>query len=182
MIHQVTYAQLDEQTGEIYSYHTKSAKSSIWKENAGGMIKQRNYTVKLYKDAKISELVGDKTDTFKTYLLMENIYKDTNIIYIQKSSTIFMPATIEDIAILLDLSLRKTKEYMKRMIAIGLIAGIKVRIGNESYHAFAFNPVYVNSSKYINRELYYLFKPYLDKYFPQWVKDKYKEWKEEGLE
>lgn len=184
MIKQTNICFIDEGTGEVISESTKSiksAKSYIYDKDKGIMVKQRSYYRKIYADTGLEQIVRDDSDLLKLYKLIGKIYKNTNIIYYQASESIYLPAGFKEISEqILGLSLRKTKEFMKRMISLGIIGSLLVTIGECKYNAFAFNPVYVSSNKYVNKELYFLFKPYLDKYIPQWAKDRLEEDMEEN--
>ena len=172
---QIIVTKFDEETGEVYSNSQTDYKSKLWVDGKGAIIKPRNYHYTLYQDTKLCDIIKDKNDLFKTYILVEHIYKNTNIIYIKTSKTVYKPASIEDMSSILDISVRRTKEYIKRMIDIGIIARITLEIKDKEYVSYAFNPVFVNSCKYINNTLYLLFKPYIDKCCPQWIIDKYEE-------
>ena len=177
MIKETSVIKYNEDTGEVYYSKLENSQSKLWADGKGAILKPRNYHCKIYQDVKLYDIINDKQDLLRTYILMEHIYKNTNIIYIQKSKTIFRPATIEDISTILDIRIRSTKEYINRMKEKGIIAEITTKIQNEEYTAYIFNPVYINTCKYISNQTYLLFKPYLDKYFPQWIIDKYSELK-----
>jgi hypothetical protein len=175
LIKQVLTTRIDEDTGEVLSERKNEYKSKIWQDGKGAMIKFRNYHKKLYSDIRLCDVIENKPDLFKTYFLVENIYKDTNIVYCRKSKTVFKPATEKDIANMFGITEKKTKEYLSRVSKLGVIAKITVDIDNVKYISYAFNPVFVNSCKYINNTLYLLFKPYVDNYCPEWIKQKYEE-------
>jgi hypothetical protein len=175
----ITTTRIDENTGEIISESSREYKSRLWVDGKGAKIKTKNYHCTLYQDAKLSSIINDKNDLLKTYLLIENIYKDTNIIYIQKSSRNWKPANIEDISHIIGVNTRRTKEYIKRMIDVGILSEIILKIKDIEYISYVFNPVYVNSCRYINNTLYLLFKPYVDKHCPEWIKKKYEEMNKE---
>ena len=59
------------------------------------------------------------------------------------------------------------------MVNQGIIAKSTIEIKNEKIISYIFNPVYINSCRFINASIYFLFKPYLDKYFPEWIQKQY---------
>jgi hypothetical protein len=179
LIKQVLTTKIDESTGEVVSESSKQYQYKIWVDGKGARIKTRNYHCTLYQDAKLSDVIEDKNDLLRTFILIEHIYKDTNVVYIQKSARVWRPASANDISIILDFSPRRTKEYLKRMIAIGVIAELTIDIKGTKYVSYVFNPVFANSCRYIDNTLYLLFKPYVDKHCPDWVKKKYNELNEE---
>ena len=172
LIKQINVLNINEETGEVYSEKTKNIKSKLWVDGKGAMIKYRNYHITLYQDMKLSDYIKDKNDLLRTYILIENIYKNTNIIYVSKDNVSPKPADIKEISIMIGLCERRTKEYIKRMIDIGIIGQIKIKIKDIEYTTYAFNPVFVNSCKYIDETLYLLFKPYVEKYCPLWIREK----------
>lgn len=173
MVKQIHVVNINEDTGEVYSEKTKNIKSKLWVDGKGAMIKCRNYHVTLYQDMKLSDYIKDRGDLFKAYLLIEHIYKDTNIIYTQNDGRSPRPATLKDISEIIGVCEKRTKTYLNKMIGIGLIGEIKLKIKDIEYTTYAFNPVFVNSCKYIDDTLYLLFKPYVDKHCPAWIREKY---------
>jgi len=76
---------------------------------------------------------------------------------------------------MLDITPKKAREYLSRMIRIGVLGKLTVKVGDVEYSSYAFNSIFVNSTRYVNNTLYLLFKPFCDKYFPDWMKEKYEE-------
>lgn len=173
MIKKVSTIRYNEDTGEVYSEGIKSYKSKLWIDGKGAMLKPRTYHKKIYSDIKLSEIIKEKSDLLKTYILVDSIYKDTNTIYVRTSKNNFRPANILDISKLFGITEKKTREYLRRMIKAGIIGELVLKIKDEEYTSYVFNPIYINSSKYISNDIYILFKPYLDKYFPDWIREKY---------
>lgn len=175
MIKKTIITKFDENTGVIYSEQVKNTKNLLWKDDKGAILKPRNYHNKFYQDAKLSETIENKSDLLKIYILTEYIYKNTNMIYIKTKNNSFRPANINDLSEILGLCDERIKKYIRKMKNIGIIAELTIEIKKLKYSVFVFNPIYINSCKYISNELYLLFKPYLDEYFPDWIKDKYGE-------
>ena len=172
IIKQISSISFNEDNGEVYYDCTKTYESKLWKEGKGAILKPNNYMNKMYRTNKLFEIIKNKRDLLNTYILTEYIYKDTNIIY-YIDENINRIATIKDISTIIDLCEKRTKEYLNRMIDLGIIAEISTIIKNKKYKSYIFNPLYVNSCRYINNTTYLLFKNYLDKYFPDWIKNNY---------
>lgn len=68
------------------------------------------------------------------------------------------------------------------MVKLGVMGKITITIGDTKYHSYAFNPIYINTQKFITSDIYFLFKPYLDKEFPYWAKQAYEELQEDENE
>lgn len=179
MIKKTIVTQFNETTGEIYSQKEKNSKSLLWKDGCGAILKPRNYHYKVYQDIKLSTVIENKSDLLKVYILTEYIYKNTNMIYVPTKSSSFRPANIEDLSKILNLCNSRIKKFISRMKKIGILAELVMEIKDLKYTIYVFNPVYINSCKYISNELYLLFKPFLDTYFPNWIKEKYLELNED---
>jgi hypothetical protein len=175
MIKKTIVTRFDETTGVVYSEKIQNIKSVLWKDDKGAILKPRNYHNKFYQDTKLSEIIENKSDLLKIYILTEHIYKNTNMIYVKTKNNSFRPADINDLSGILELCDERVKKFIRKMKNIGIIAELTVEIKKFKYSVFVFNPIYINSCKYISNELYLLFKPYLDEYFPEWIKDKYDE-------
>lgn len=161
----------DKETGDIYRHRERGF--YLWSdETFGGMIKQRNYHQKHYPDRRLCEAIASKADLLRTYTLSEYIVKNTNRVG-RKDSKGF--ADLAGICELLGISEKKTREYLNRIIGLGIIARITAETKGEKFISYAFNPVYINSCKYVPLELYVVFKKDMDAIIPDWMKSKYAE-------
>jgi hypothetical protein len=106
------------------------------------------------------------------HLLAENLYKDTNMISVYKNKRHY-PATIFDMAKILDLCDRNAKEFINRMIDLRLIARNTIKIGEDISIHYHINPLYFMTSKYLSPSLYMMFRYDLDLHLPKWVIQKY---------
>ena len=173
MIKKTIEVRLDDSTGAVVGEAEKEYKIKSWKDNKGAMVNYNKYHIKMYKNDRLVDEINNRNDLLKTYILTEKIYKDTNIIYYKKDGVLVRPATIEDISEMIDVNTRGTKEYLKRMMDKGIIAELTIETKNTKSSSYVFNPVYVNSMRYINTFVYSLFKPDIDNYLPQEFIEKY---------
>lgn len=170
---QISTIGYDENTGEVFYNLTEIKENNLWKDGKGAITKNNNAHNKLYNKTKLSDIIKDKRDLLSTYLCMENIFSNTNIIYKRVGNVYYRPASIEDISEIIGLDLKRTKTYLNKMVNQGIIAKSTIEIKNEKIISYIFNPVYINSCRFINASIYFLFKPYLDKYFPEWIQKQY---------
>lgn len=145
-------------------------KEVLWKNN-GAMLRPREYHSKFRQDIKLSDIVDNKKYLLYIYILSEHIYKNTNVISIDGKF-----ANLENIAEVLKLSTRKAKDFLKFAESKQIIKQMNNVVDCKKKGFYAFNPVYVNSCKYIDIDLYLTFKDTLDDLFPNWIVDKYTNW------
>lgn len=158
---------VDEHTGEVLS--EKQKKYHIFDEDKGYLFKANAYQKRMYSDIKLSDYIKDRMDLLRTYILSENIYKDTNTLMVRVNTRLVRIATIEDIAKMITLSPKKTKEFLNRMKKLHIIAERIDKIGELIQVKYLLNPLFFNSKKYISADLYFLFQSSLDCYLPDWV-------------
>jgi len=70
---------------------------------------------------------------------------------------------------------RNTKDFVKRMIDLGIMAKAIVNSNEQIDVQYYLNPLYFLSSKYLSPGLYMLFRKQLDDHLPQWVIKKFNE-------
>jgi hypothetical protein len=160
----------DPSTGEVYSDKSEYATNKLWKDGKGGMIMPRNGHKKIYGVVKLTDVVKDKGDRANILVLLDNIYKDTNKICAGRKI-----AGIPDIAAMLNLREERAKRFLWRMMKIGIIAKMTVEVAGTTSVSWVFNPVFVNSCRYVSPELYLTFQKYIDEVLPEWMRRKYAE-------
>lgn len=183
---QTVVTMYDERNGKIVDEQVFDAKSKLW-NGCGGMLNCRSHKTTTYQNGTIWDYLISKAesgeynkqyldaDMLKLFKMIQRIYKDTNIVYFRKSKTVLRPATLTDIANILEVSPKVAKEYLQRMIKLRILGKITVEIGDSKYETYAFNPVLVNTQKYVENSIYLLFKEDCDKHFPDWIIKKYGE-------
>lgn len=153
---------------------TKDFKYSVFDEEKGYLFKYNAYYIKGFQGIKLSNVIKSKADYANMHLLAENLYKDTNMIAVYRNKK-YYPATPEDMANMLGMSYRRFKEFLERMINLGLIAKVTVNTYDTVQDQYYVNPLYFSTSKYLSYSLYMLFREYLDEYLPLWVIRKFNE-------
>lgn len=148
--------------------NTKEYKYTIYDDSKGYLFKHRTNFIKGYQGIKLSDAVGSKSDYANMHLLAEHLYKDTNMISVYRNKK-YQPATIKDMCASLDLSEKRFKQFMDRMMIIGLIAKLVINTNEAVQVQYHINPLYFNTSKYLSPMLYMMFRKQLDEHLPNWV-------------
>jgi len=153
----------------------KDFKYTIFDNEKGYLFKNRSYYFKGFKvDNRLSDKVSDFADIGRLHVLAENTYADTNMIAYYKNKK-YYPAGIKEISEMIRLCERNTKDFVKRMIDLGIMAKAIVNSNEQIDVQYYLNPLYFLSSKYLSPGLYMLFRKQLDEHLPQWVINKFNE-------
>ena len=119
-------------------------------------------------------MISNKADYANMHLLGENLYKDTSMIAVKRNRKVY-PAEIKEMSQIIGLNERYTKEFVQRMMELGVIAKLVINTKETiqvQYHA---NPLYFTSSKYISSALYMMFRKQLDEHLPAWAIQRFNE-------
>ena len=161
-------------TGEIFNI--RKIQYNIFDEEKGYLFRAKNFNIKQYQDFKLSNVVKDDSDFCKIHKLAEHIYKDTNTICIRISNRRVRVADIEDISKIINLSHKRTRDFITRMKKLHIIAERVDNVGDMISTKFVFNPLIFSSNKYLSADLYFLFQESLDCYLPGWVTKRFHEY------
>jgi predicted transcriptional regulator len=127
-----------------------------------------------YNGIKLSDVVKSKAEIGSLLILAESMYRDTNIIckYVNKR---YIQANEEDIAEILQMHPKRAKEFVNKMVRLGVMARTH-KVTDTTHEQYLYlSPLYFNSSKYISPSLYMLFKEQLNCYIPMKYIDMYNE-------
>lgn len=150
-------------------------KNYLFDKEKGYLFKNSSYYFKGFKlENKLLNIVTDFNDLGRLLVLAEHTYADTNMIAYYKNKK-YYPAGIKEIAEMIRLCERNTKDFLKRMIDLGIIAKAIINTNEQIEVQYYLNPLYFISSKYLSPGLYMLFRKQLDEYLPQWVIKKFNE-------
>lgn len=156
--------------------NTKDFKYTIFDNEKGYLFKNRSYYFKGFKvDNRLSDKVSDFADIGRLHVLAENTYANTNMIAYYKNKK-YYPAGIKEISEMIRLCERNTKDFVKKMIDLGIMAKAIVNSNEQIDVQYYLNPLYFLSSKYLSPGLYMLFRKQLDEHLPQWVINKFNEY------
>lgn len=162
----------DEQTGETSLLYKQ--KFEIFDER-GYLLWAKKYSHKQFNDIKLSDEIGKGDDFRRIHVLAEELYKDTNTIMVRENSRTVRVADIEDISTMISLNIRRTKEFINRMIAKHIMARRVDTVGCIVSEKFLLNPLFFFCGKRLSADLYFLFQESLDCYLPKWVTRKFHE-------
>lgn len=185
IVKQTENTYIDTSTGEVISY-TKESKEDImnrlWDDNKGYILLYNAKYGKKFDNYKFRYIIKNKNDLKNILTLTEYVYQGTNKIFyeyytINKNGNPvvnYRIANDEDIAAILNMPVRKTKEFLKRMTGLGVIAKSKIQVRRASFFTgYIFNPLVYTSGKFVSPELYLTFEESLRKIVPDWVKKRY---------
>lgn len=119
----------------------------------------------------ISEL-----ETARVYRLSLMLNKASNLIC-YRTGNAYKPMGVNKIAKHLGISARQATVFLNRMVAERIFAKAKVRFGDNVDIHYYINPIYFFAGKWLNSNLYFLFKSDLDSVLPKWVVDKFNDTK-----
>jgi hypothetical protein len=163
---------IDENTGETSL--TYKQQFDIFNES-GYLLWAKKYSRKQFHDIKLSDIIGNGEDFRRIYILAEELYKDTNTIMIRVNNRYVRVADIEDISKMIGLNIRRTKEFVARMVAKQVMARRIDNVGGIVSERFLLNPLFFFCGKRLSADLYFLFQQSLDAYLPKWVIRKFHE-------
>lgn len=152
---------IDTDTGEELG--NKKRKIEIFNEE-GLLFWANKYFVKQFSEISLSEHIGTGEDFRRVHILAEKIYKSTNTISVRESTRKVRPADIEDISKMVKLNIRRTKEFLNRMILKQVIAVRIDKVGDIVSEKYVLNPIFFFSAKRLSPDLYFLFQESLDCY------------------
>jgi len=67
----------------------------------------------------------------------------------------------------------QVREFLRRMIKVGMLARVTVRVGSDTITQYYVNPIYFFGSNRISLNLYLIFRKQLDEVLPRWVREEY---------
>lgn len=158
-------------------------------DNAGRMIKsnkktityfddEQGYLFRLNKEAiKVFRGCGlprylTESETARIYRLSLTMHKGSNLVC-YRSGNVVKSMNIARMAHYLYISDRQATTFVNRMIDRRIIGKVTVSVGNSSDIQYYINPIYFFAGKWLNYNLYFLFKADLDQILPNWVKEKF---------
>lgn len=127
--------------------------------------------VKTYKGCGLPDKLTE-TETARVYRLSLTMRKNSNLIY-YKSGNSFKAMGLSQIARYLKISQRQAAAFISKMIFLHIIGKVRVNIGRGTCTQYYINPCYFFNGKWLNANLYLLFRKDLDHVLPSWVKDRF---------
>lgn len=142
-------------------------------DDKGYLFRARKESVRLFKGCDLPKELSD-SDVARMYRLSLMTQKESNLIC-YRSGNALKPMTKTYMARYLDASERQVTAFLNRMIKQRIIGRVKVRVGMDVQVHYYINPIYFFNGKWLNHNLYWIFRKDLDAFLPAWVKERFSE-------
>lgn len=160
---------IDATTGEVLWQSQRASRVKYFDEDKGYLFWPNKQAVKMHKGFSLPEDLSD-SDVARTYRLSLVTHTNSNLICYRSDRSI-KAMDIRMLSKYLNISRRQTVSFINRMITKRIIGKVKVTVGNGSEIQYYLNPLYFFNGKWLNCNLYFLFKKDLEAYLPKWVRD-----------
>lgn len=158
-------------------------------DGAGNVVRTKEHTIRYFDDENgylfwlnkeaVKTFKGfglpkdlSETDTARVYRLSLVTHKGSNLIC-YRSGNVVRGMSCSKIADYLSISKRQAANFLGKMIDRRIIGKVRVQIGDCVETQYYINPIYFFNGKWLNYNLYFLFKKDLDGLLPEWVKLKF---------
>lgn len=155
--------------GEIVKSSTRTVR--YFDDDNGYLFWCNKEAVKSFKGYGLPKELSE-TETARVYRLSLTTHKGSNLIY-YRSGNVIKAMTVERIAAYLNISQRQAAGFLRKMIDWRIIGRVKVQIGRNFETQYYINPIYFFNGKWLNYNLYFIFKKDLDDILPEWVKTRF---------
>jgi len=126
-----------------------------------------NHSVQMLQSIKLSSIVRDRNDFARCHIMAENLYKDMNFIAVRETARKTRYADVNDLADILELSKKSTREFISRMKKLHILAECKQEVGGTTLTKFVLNPLFFKTNKWLSTELYFLFQESIDPFITE---------------
>ena len=137
----------------------------------GYLFRMNKEAVKLFKGYDLPKTLREM-DVARVYRLAMATQKESNLIC-YRSGNALKPMTKQYMSRYLGASERQVTAFLNRMIKERIIGKVKVRVGCDVQVQYYINPIYFFNGKWLNHNLYWIFRKDLDAYLPMWVKERF---------
>ena len=165
--------QIDAESGQVLSKSEQLQNYKYFDPEKGYLFQPNRDSIKTFPGCGLPDDLTE-TETARLYRLSLAMHKDSNLLC-YKSRNAVKPMNTAKIAGYLRLSPRRTALFLQNMIHRHIIGRVRVRIGNSQETQYYINPMYFFCGKWLNVNLYFLFRRDLDKMLPQYVIQKFGE-------
>ena len=163
--------QVDGDTGEVLSQHEQKQEYKYFDEEKGYLFRPNRDSVKMFPGCGLPEDLTE-SETARLYRLSLTMHKGSNLIC-YRSRNVSKAMNTAKIAAYLRISIRQALSFLQRMIQRRLIGRVKVKVGSTQETQYYINPCFFFAGKWLNPNLYFLFRRDLDKMLPKWVIEKF---------
>lgn len=162
-------SEIDSNTGAVL--WTKEHTVKYFDDENGYLFWLNKEAVKTFKGFGLPSSLPE-TDTARVYRLSLVTHKGSNLIC-YRSGNVVKAMSCRKIADYLSISQRQASSFLNKMIERRIIGKVKVQIGENVETQYYINPIYFFNGKWLNYNLYFIFKKDLDGLLPEWVKAKF---------
>ena len=166
--------QIDDSTGEVLSQQEKTQTYRYFDEEKGYLFFPNKESVKTMKGFGLPEDLTEM-ETARIYRLSLVTHKGSNLIC-YKSANVTKAMNAQRIGKYLRMTTRQVRLFLQKMIARRIIGRVRVKIGGTTETQYYLNPIYFFNGKWLNVNLYFLFRRDLDSILPKWVIQKFSEY------
>lgn len=151
----------------------KSNKKTItyFDDEQGYLFWLNKEAVKVFKGCGLPRDLTE-SETARIYRLSLTMHKGSNLVC-YRSGNIVKSMNIKRMAHYLYISDRQATAFINRMIERRIVGKVTVSVGDSSETQYYINPCYFFCGKWLNYNLYFLFKEDLDAVLPGWVREKF---------
>lgn len=160
---------IDQSSGEILSEKKKIIEEMF--NDEGYRVPTHKLGAKLFADVPFPETMSD-SEIGKVARLAKIMVASSNMLGYRSHGGI-LPYTEKQIIKIIGLSDKRGKEFMKKMIGLGVMQLNTRKVGDVVSEEYYINPAYFFAGKRISLNLYILFREHLDKILPPWVKKEF---------
>lgn len=162
---------VDATSGEVLSQSEQMQNVKYFDEEKGYLFKLNQESIKTFPGCGLPEDLTE-SETARLYRLSLTMHKGSNLLC-YRSGNVTKPMNTARIAGYLRLSTRRTLLFLQNMIHRRIIGRVKLKVGNSQETQYYLNPIYFFCGKWLNVNLYFLFRRDLDKLLPKWVIDRF---------
>jgi hypothetical protein len=163
---------IDKDTGEVIS--EKMLNINIFDEKDGYLFWKNRQAIKTYPGISLPEGLTDR-EVACLHKLSQCIWSTTNMLAYRGYENRPKPMDVERIAKETGMPLRNASSFIRKLIDLGVMAKVVVETAHNKETQYYLNPIYFFSGNRLSLNLYLLFRTQLDRYLPEWVREKFAE-------
>lgn len=148
--------------GEIRS-ETFEKMRTRWHEDKGFKLYHNQTVLNGFPEASIPK-EANKTDLGNLFLLTRYLVGSSNMLGYRGNNNMVTELNMKRIANLLDIRERSAYRFIAKMVQLNLMGKVDVLAGDTKKVQYYMNPIYFSRGKFVNLNLYLLFKESIDPY------------------
>lgn len=161
---------VDTRTGEVVKEGVTHF-PAYFDEEKGYLLWPRKNFAKQFADIDFPKDMS-MLDRGRMATLAKRIWSNTNMLGYRSHGQL-RPYDVDGIGEAIELSPRYAREWVDKMVDLGVLARVDVTLCGNTETQYYVNPIYFCSSTRIPLNLYLIFRKSLDLHLPAWVKARY---------